>query len=262
MDINADDETLARFTLYSRQLLAACQNDPRVVGLVFMGSGAAHWRVDEWSDHDFAVVCESGAQEALRSDLSWLPQHKSLVTVAREHHDGFKGLYADGHVIEFAVVDRTELGTFFANDFEVALDRGGVRKTMDAVAAKPFPLAAADPTRDFSVFLVALVVGVGRARRGERLSANGTIRAFALEHLLRVFVSLLGTDSRLDGLDVTRRFETAHPDVARELDHALCSELETAGRLLLDIAENYLAGTWAAYPLDAVATVRARLGWR
>ncbi|MCU1415507.1 MAG: hypothetical protein JWN80_2847 [Microbacteriaceae bacterium] len=249
-----------RFDDYLAQLIASIADDDRFIGLVLMGSTAARGRVDEWSDHDFAAICASGQQESLRADVSWLPRHDHLVLLAREHHDGFKGVYDEGQVIEFAVTDLPGLATFFANDYEVAIDRGGVAETMSAVAAKPFPHATPNPSRDFGVFLTALLVGVGRARRGERLSANGSIRSFALEHLLLTIVALTPAAEVLDGLDVTRRFELANPQLARELDDALASELETAARSMLDLAEAAFTG-WEDYPSNAVLVVRERLGW-
>lgn len=185
------------FDDYADELASAARALPAAIGLVFFGSAADRSRVDEWSDHDFALVVNDGTQEALRSDLSWLPRFDHLVVVGREHHDGFKAFYANGSVIEFAVVSLAELGTFLANSWAVAYDDGGVTKVMDAVAAKT--RAPEDRTRDCAVFLTALLVGVGRARRGEVLSASGSVRGVALDHLLTLLRSLPADDvARVD----------------------------------------------------------------
>ena len=96
---------LEEFERYRAELSDACRAHPKIVGLVLFGSSADRSRVDQWSDHDFAVICEARVQEALRGDLSWLPRYGSLAFAAREHHDGFKAVYRSGAVIEFAVVD-------------------------------------------------------------------------------------------------------------------------------------------------------------
>ena len=116
-----------RFESYLDELLASCSENPAITGLVLMGSTADRSRVDEWSDHDFAVVTDTERVEELRGDLSWLPRHARIVASVREHHDGFKAIYDDGAVIEFAVTDLSGLSTFFANDWEVVYGGAPVR---------------------------------------------------------------------------------------------------------------------------------------
>lgn len=246
---------------YLERLTAACSADPRIRGLVLFGSSADRSRADEWSDHDFAVITEPAHVEELRGDLTWLPDHERLVAWGREHHDGFKAIDDRGSVIEFAVTDLAGLATFFADTWSVAYGDAEVRATMLAVAAKPAPNATPDPHRDIAVFLAALLVGVGRARRGERISATGSVRGLALQHLLLLLTPLLPSDPRLDTLDPTRRFELAHPEVGRRIADALDRPLEACARTLLDIADEDAAPRWADYPHEAVAAVRGRLGW-
>ena len=47
---------MSRFDDYLSELVAACEQNPFITGLVLMGSTADRARVDEWSDHDFAVI--------------------------------------------------------------------------------------------------------------------------------------------------------------------------------------------------------------
>jgi hypothetical protein len=133
---------------------------------------------------------------------------------------------------------------------------------MRAVSSRAKPLDAVDPGRDMAVFLAALLVGVGRARRGEVLSGSGSVRGLALDHLLvllRALAPATGLE-RLDDLDQRRRFELVHPALGLELGLALEQPVEECARDLLAIAEEELAG-WAGFPTEAVAVVRARLGW-
>jgi hypothetical protein len=112
------------------------------------------------------------------------------------------------------------------------------------------------------VFLAALLVGVGRARRGEILSGSGSVRGLALDHLLVLLCTLVPAtgSERLDNLDQRRRFELVHPALGLELGLALEQPVEECARDLLVIAEEQLAD-WVEFPAEAVAVVRARLGW-
>lgn len=235
-----------RFDAYLQELIASCRENAAITGLVLMGSTADRARVDEWSDHDFAVITPTADIEQLRGDLSWLPRHEQVVASAREHHDGFKVVYDDGAVIEFAVTDLAGLATFYANDWEVAYGGPPVVEVMESVAAKPAP---ADGS--VAVLLAALLVGVGRARRGEVLSGGASVRGLALEHLL----VLLRTDVP-DNLDPRRRFEFAHPALGAELVAAQELPVEECARAMLAVAERELA-----LPVRAVTAVRSRLGW-
>lgn len=237
---------MTRFDDYLGELLASCEHNPAIEGLVLMGSTADRSRVDEWSDHDFAVITDAAAVEPLRADLSWLPRHEHLVASEREHHDGFKAIYDDGAVIEFAVTDLAGLATFYANDWEVAYGGEAVVGVMRDVAAKPVPASGSA-----AVFLAALLVGVGRARRGEVLSGGASVRGLALDHLLVQLRS-----SVPDNLDPRRRFEFAHPRLGAELAAAQELPVEGCARAMLEIAERELD-----LPPAAVAAVRARLGW-
>lgn len=262
MAIDTATSVRADFDAYLTELLRRCREHRDIIGLVLMGSTAERTRVDEWSDHDFAVVCRPGAEDRLREDLSWLPRSEGLVA-AQEHHDGFKAFTRAAAVIEFAVVDLTGLTTFLANSYEVAYDMGGVAEVMQEVAENTTSRKRLSPESDMTVFLAALLIGVGRARRGEVLSASASVRGLCLDHLLATMSATLpGVDpDRLDTLDSRRRFELVYPTLGLQLAEALSRSVEDCARSLLDIAHEQLAERWTDYPLNAELTVRRRLGW-
>lgn len=158
-----------RFEAFLDELRARAQADPDIVGLVGLGSTAERDRVDEWSDHDFALVTAPGRQERFRSSLDWLPAAGSIALELREHHGGVKVIYDDGHVLEFGITDLAGLAGWAANAFDVLYDAGGVAEAMADIVAKPLPTGAPDDVRDVSLVLTQLFIGVGRARRGELL---------------------------------------------------------------------------------------------
>ena len=120
-----------RFERYLNAVVERLAADPRVVGVVAMGSTAERERVDEHSDHDIAIVTLPGHQEALRRERTWLPDAERLVLDVVEWHGGGKLIFDDGRVVEFGVATTDELAGWAVHHHEVLLDRGGVA---DAVA--------------------------------------------------------------------------------------------------------------------------------
>jgi hypothetical protein len=242
--------------------LATLSQRDDVVGVVGMGSTADASRVDEWSDHDVAIVVTPGAEERYRGTTDWMPQPEHVVLVLEEHHGGGKAVYDDGHFVEWGVATLDSLATWAAEDYTVFLDRGGVTQVMEQVASTPFPSNAPDATRDAALFLTALLHGVGRARRGENLSAGDIIRGDAVRALLRAARARSDTDlSVLDRLDGLRRVERAFPDLAAQIAAAIAEYPEPAARALLGIAERQLGvGEGGLSPAGRTAIMR-RLGW-
>lgn len=234
--------------------------DPRVVGLVALGSTSGEGPApDEFSDHDFFVVTETGVEELFRNDLAWLPGAEAAVLVHRETVHGLKVVLPDGHLLEFAVFDRDELLVARANRYRVLLDRGGVAERMAEVAAKPAPVAGSRWL--CGQLLGNLLVGGGRAARGELLSARLFVAGHATGHLLRLLARHVPPEAEaaLDDLDPFRRFERAYPRLAARVDAALSRPPREAAVGLLHIAASELAPCLAEWPGDAAAVVRERL---
>lgn len=241
------------------QLTASLQADARVQGLVLLGSTANRSHPpDEWSDHDFFVVTASGQQEDFRTRFDWLPDHAQIVLTVRETPHGLKILYASGHLLEYAVFDRAEIAVARANDYVIAFDRGGVAQAMREIAATgAAAYSASSLDRDLGMFLCLLVVGAGRVARGEAISGQVFIRAYAVGHLLPVLAHALAAEdsTRLDNLDPLRRFEQVFPQVGAEVNRALDRPPLDAALALLEVCERHLRGV-EAYPAQAAATVR------
>lgn len=232
------EENRARqtFEAYVGELVTACQNDARIVGLVLMGSTADRSRVDEWSDHDFAAICIPESLEDVRGDLSWLPRSDTLVAGVRELHGGFKAIYQDGAVLEFAITDLGNLRTFLTNAWEVAYGGEPVLEAMRAAEANP--IAASRRERDAPLFLAAILIGVGRTRRGEVLSGSRSVRGEAFDYLVAMLAASQSAPGshRLDTLDPRRRFEFVYPEWGSELITALEFPVEECARILVELA--------------------------
>jgi len=248
------------YELFARDLQERLSADPRVLGLVAVGSMARQGSLpDRWSDHDFFVVVEPGTQESFRSNLGWVPRHDEIVLSFRETAHGVKAIFGDGHLIEFAVFDPDELAVARINRYRALFDRerigGRLARVAEATVAGTTP-----PSREWLVgqFLTNLLVGTGRHFRGERLAGRHLVLAGALPHLVSLVTRRAAATERerLDSLDPLRRLETVFPSLGRRLDEATGRETPEAARALLDIALEELPGI---FPPAAVAAIRPRL---
>ena len=254
----------AEYARFTGRLRAALEADPRVVGLVALGSMAgAGTAPDAFSDHDFFVITTPGAQEPFRTDLSWLPEGDRVVLSHRETEHGLKVLLDDAHLLELAVFDLDELGVARANRYAVLLDRGGVAERMADVAAKRD--ASPDDPWLAGQLLGNLLVGAGRAARGELLSARLFVAGHAARHLLTLLARHVPPEAPalLDDLDPFRRFERAYPGLGSALNGALARPPLEAALALLELADAEVGGRVPSWPARAVAAVRGRLhAWR
>lgn len=253
--------TLARFKKYSESLIDSCKKNPKIIGLVLVGSTAETERVDEWSDHDFFVITESNEQEPLRTDLSWLPNSEEIAFWFRETEHGLKVVYKSGDILEFAIFDCDELGRCTVNHHRLAYGDEAVQRALSIAKDRLPKVVTGDDLSDFRHFLSVLVIQVGRARRGELLTAGQGIRGTAATALLKVLTRQLPYDPQLDTLDVSRRFEFAHPIIGKIIADALAQQPEQAAMNLLTISDEHLAPIWSDYPHREVQTVKEVLSW-
>lgn len=252
----------AAYADYLERFVAALGDDPRVRGVVGLGSTAGTDREpDEWSDHDLWVVVEPGTEEELRTDSSWLPDHGRLLLWMRDTQHGMKAVYDDGHQVEVAVFRPDELQAARVNAFRVLLDKGGVAAAMPAVrAATEEELAARRAPAPFLTgqFITGLLVGLGRYARGEVLSGHEFVKVHAVGHLLALLPQVLEPEdpSAVDDLNPWRRVEQAFPDAARSIAAALTEDVPRAALGLLAAAETSVKPALGSWPTGVAAIVR------
>jgi hypothetical protein len=246
------------YRAFTGELTARVARDPRVAGLVAVGSMADRdYAPDEWSDHDFFLITAPGEQEAFRTDLRWLPRPEGIELAFRETDHGLRVLYDDGHLLEFAVFDLDEIALAGVNRYRVLLDRGGVEER--CAGARDNPRPPRDDEFLFGMTLTAALVAVGRGRRGETLSAAFLV-TWALTFLNRLLIrNVPSADaSLLDGFDSLRRFERAYPELGAELASIARLPPTEAGAALLVVLERELRGPRPDLPWAAFDAVRAR----
>ena len=106
-----------------------------------------------------------------------------------------------------------------------------------------------------------LLVGGGRAARGELLSARLFVAGYATGHLLRLLARHIPAESDvpLDDLDPFRRFERAYSRLGGELNAALGRPPIEGAIALLDLAKRELGPRVPAWPSAAAEVVGNRL---
>jgi hypothetical protein len=254
------------FETYTDLLREAAQRVSGVRSLVLLGSASeeARARRDEWSDHDFYAVLEPGAQDEVRRRLDLLPLREHVVLVAAEGTLGFTVLWDDGHLFEFGIGTLEELGAVGVDSAQVLHDPHGDGATLVHDArlrrAEAVPPRAEDAV---GLALVKLLIGYGRARRGEVLSASAFVRGHAVPHLcaavrLRRAAVVAATDQS-DPFDPLRRFEHDHPAIASAVAEAMMLPVDEAARALVRLLRTELEPTWPEFPTAAADVVERRL---
>lgn len=253
---------LARYNRFTDELTRKLDADPRVLGLVALGSMAQQdTQPDEWSDHDFFVITIQGVQEDMRRDLSWLPRADEIVFHFRETEHGMKALYHGGHLLEFAIFNEDELQMARLNRHRVLLDKAELAPQLAELELATQDFVAhgrSNPEKRFAEFLMNIFVGVGRHARGEALSGRQFIKTYALTHLLHLLAEFLPAEEvhLLDNLDPFRRFEYVYPATGKELNQILDQDTLTAAENLLLVAALHLRPYLPNFPETAVAEVQ------
>lgn len=255
---------LEHFIDFSNRLTESLSGREDVIGLVLVGSTADHSRVDEWSDHDFFVITKEGAAEAMRQNLSWLPDHDQIVMSPRETDHGLKVVYRDSHVLEFAVFNDSELELAGLNAYAVAIDRTNITERSLAIAARPSG-AAFDFDKEWQLFLALLLIGVGRARRGETLIAGQFVRSYCLNHVLGFvrhwLTPVAGTEHKEDSFNRYRRFELQFPELGQRLEALLQLPVEAGASAMLEFCLELGSATLTPAQVAAAEIVSQRFGW-
>lgn len=227
---------------FTSEIVATAETHPDVLGLVAVGSmaGRSH-SPDEWSDHDFWLVTRDGAAAPFREDSGWLPDAGRIVLYYRETAHGSSAVYEDGHLIEHAVFELSELSVARVNDYRVLVDKADIETRMEQLQRQTAAslVMDADPVEVLlGTFITQMVIGVTRHGRGEDLSAHMMVKGRAVGTLLEIITRTIEPVSPdiLDDLDPTRRFERAHPDQAALLDEALRLPVAACARQMLSIA--------------------------
>ena len=212
------------------------------LGLLGLGSaGNEIDRMDEYSDLDFFVIVKEGAKQQFIQDLSWLSQVQSIAWCFLNTPDGYKLLFSDGVFCEFAVFEVPELRFIPYSEGRFIWKHDALNEDLKKPTVAP-PSECDDKAYLLAELLTNLYVGLGRYRRGEKLSAMRFIQIYAVDRL----ISLLDLESNnrvsKDPFCLDRRVEQRH-SAHEKLLTACCQGAQnsaiSAGVMLDFVVENY-----------------------
>jgi hypothetical protein len=190
------------------------------LALIGLGSvGEELHRLDNYSDLDFFAIVETGYKRHYIDNLDWLSNIAPIAYHFPNSPDGYKLLFADGVFCEFAVFELQELAGIPFSPGRIVWKRDDAPENLHQQPAKE-PVRAARRDKEFLVgeAVTNLYIGMGRDKRGEKLSAMRFIQGYAVDRLLELADHLEpGEKVSRDPFAGERRFEQRHPSVAREM---------------------------------------------
>jgi lincosamide nucleotidyltransferase B/F len=191
----------------------------KALALIGLGSvGQEIGRLDEYSDLDFFVVVQDGAKLEFLQDLSWLSSACPLSWAFENTRDGCKVLFQDGIFAEFAIFEMEELQSIPYAPGRLVWAAPGI----DPAIARPAFALPQDSmrTEDWLIgeILSNLLIGLGRFRRGEKISALRFVQGYAVDRILELAPAIEREQPAFsDPFAPERRFEQRFPELAKRI---------------------------------------------
>jgi lincosamide nucleotidyltransferase B/F len=189
------------------------------LALIGLGSvGIETERLDAYSDLDFFVIVDEGYKSRYIDNLDWLSSLCPVAYVFRNSTDGYKLLFQDGVFCEFAIFEQSELRTIPFAPGRIVWKQPYVNEAICVPAVTSAPPRPLDADWAVGEALTNLYVGLGRFRRGEKLSAMRFIQHYAVDRILELAKLIENENgSGKDEFASERRFEPRFPKIALEL---------------------------------------------
>lgn len=199
------------------QSLARSGHGLALIGLGSVGVELA--RMDDYSDLDFYAIVEPGWKQRYIQNLDWLSGLNPIAYCFQNSPDGYKLLYEDGVFCEMAVFEPQELENIPFAEGRIVWKRDDVsediripRKTGEARQPVSLEWAVGEA-------ITCLYVGLGRYRRGEKITAQRFIQHYAVDRILQISPQL-ETENPVpfaDPFGNERRYEQRFPGIAAHL---------------------------------------------
>ncbi len=199
------------------QSLAQSGHGLALIGLGSVGTELA--RIDAYSDLDFFAIVETGYKAQYIEDLSWLSRLCPIAYSFRNTVDGYKLLYTDGIFCEFAVFEPAELSHIPFAAGRVVWKQPQVADSIALPQFKKGEPGAPQPLEwVLGEALTNLYVGLGRYRRGEKLSAFRFVQHYAVDRVVELSARLETAQAGYaDSFSPERRYEQRFPQIAQAM---------------------------------------------
>jgi hypothetical protein len=189
------------------------------LALIGLGSvGEELHRLDEYSDLDFFAIVEPGSKRRYIDNIDWLSSIAPIAYHFLNSPDGYKLLFEDGIFCEFAVFEPQELEAIPFAPGRIVWKQEDVPENLHRPVTEP--VRAVQKEKEFLIgeAITNLYVGMGRDKRGEKLSASRFIQGYAVDRLVELAEYVEPEQNVTRDIFVNeRRFEARHPIMAREL---------------------------------------------
>ncbi len=213
--MHSRESLLERLEAIGRSL-AASGHGRALLGLGSVGREME--RLDEYSDLDFFVIVEEGYKQAFINNIDWLERVHPVGYAFMNTEDGYKLMFLDGILCEFAIFEEKELRTavyapgrivWQAADFDPSI----LKEEHPVLKAEERPVEWL-----VGETLTNLYVGMSRFRRGERLTAMRFIQVYALDRVVELAERVeIARPFKADLFARERRLEQRYPHLAGEL---------------------------------------------
>ncbi len=212
--VNRPQLLLERLTAIGQSL----EKTGKALALLALGSvGTETGRLDDYSDLDFFAIVRAGYKHEFIEHLDWLTSIHRVMFSFQNTPDGYKLLYEDLVFCEFAVFEPQELSNIPFGAGRIIWKAADFDESVCAPRVQ-------HPTEPHSVAwmlgeaLTNLYVGLGRYRRGEKLSAAVFIQNYAVSQVVSLSSHLAQAESGTqDQFDKLRRYEQRYPGIAAHL---------------------------------------------
>ncbi len=189
--------------------------------LALLGLGSAGLemeRMDEFSDLDFFVLVEPGTKQQFLTDLSWLSSICPIAYAFANTADGYKLLFTDGIFCEFAIFEPSTLETAVYSPGRILWKRPEISESIAISKRTNSTIEKHDQTWLIGEALTNLYVGLGRDRRGEKLSSMRFIQWYAVDRLIELVETLETAQPGFrDEFSAERRFEQRFPLTSQQI---------------------------------------------
>ena len=211
------------------------------LALLGLGSvGAEVDRIDQYSDLDFFVICEEGYKMRFIQELDWLESIKPIAFKFKNTEEGYKLLFKDGIFCEFAIFEPQEL-------INIPFSEGRIvwksQSFNPSICAPTVEKINKDKNIEFLIgeALTNLYVGLGRYKRGEKLSAYNFIQNYAKDRVLELISVMEAPQAASeDVFCIDRRFEFRYPNNCSILSKILVGYDNTpeSAKVILDFLDS------------------------
>ncbi|NWF67869.1 MAG: hypothetical protein HXY40_02170 [Chloroflexi bacterium] len=213
------------------------------LALLALGSvGVEQARLDAYSDLDFFAIVEPGYKRVFIDDLGWLSAICPIAYAFQNTVDGCKLLFDDAIFAEFAVFEPHELA-------QIPFPKGRFvwrAPGFDQALGTPKPTQPQQRTTEWLLgeALTNLYIGLGRFRRGEKLSAAYFIQTYAVARIIDLAPQIeVAQPAFRDEFAGERRFEQRFPGIAAHLPRFMqgYEGSPECARAILEFLEQYFA---------------------